>query len=114
MKVTRVHSDGAGGSRMDEIEVGGGARAPIPTLEMMVASPKPGRQDFHPPPFRALITPLRGEVEISATSGQSQRFKVGEWVMVDDVETPGHTTECFGDAQLIRCRVPDDWMPPET
>jgi hypothetical protein len=110
MKAMRLHSDGAGGTRYTEVEVGGGAKTPIPTLEMMVGVISGPVMPFHPAPFRAFITALHGEVEVGATSGETHRFGPGDWLMVDDVGTPGHTTRAVGaECRLIRCRVPDDW-----
>ena len=111
MKAMRLHSDGAGGTRYTEVEIGGEAKAPIPTLEMMVGFVRgAAAMAFHPAPFRALITCLRGEVEVAATNGEARRFGPGDWLMVDDVGTPGHTTRSVGgECQLLRSRVPDDW-----
>jgi hypothetical protein len=56
------------------------------------------------------VVALRGEFEIVTTTGDRKRFRQGEWLLADDVDTKGHRFEAFGhDHDLVHCAVTADW-----
>jgi hypothetical protein len=107
MKLTRVYGDSSGETRLEEVEVQGGFGAPIPSIAIRIGLSRSAHLEFHPAPARGLVVALRGEFEIATTTGDRKRFRQGEWLVVDDVGTKGHTFEPFAeDMELLHCQLP--------
>lgn len=110
MKLTRVHADASGETRLSEVEVPHGFGAVIPAIALRVGLSRRDHLEFHPAPARGFVVALRGEFEIVTTSGDRKRFGQGEWLFADDVDSKGHTFQSFGDErELVHCAVTEDW-----
>lgn len=48
--------------------------------------------DFHVSPGRSLFVALTGEWDITASDGESRRFKVGSTLLVEDTSGKGHAS----------------------
>lgn len=105
-----MYGDPSGETRLGEVQLSDGPGALIPAVALRIGEPRQlPFHDFHPAPARGLVVVLRGEYEIVTTSGDRKRFHPGEWLFADDVGTKGHTSQGFGEVQMMHCQVPDDW-----
>lgn len=110
MKITRVYGDAFGETRLAEVEIPGGFGNSIPAVALRIGMQRSRHLEFHPAPARGLVVALHGEFEIITTSGDRKRFRQGEWLLADDVDTKGHSFEAFGDDHdLVHCAVSEDW-----
>jgi hypothetical protein len=69
---------------------------------------------LHTPPRRQLVVVLRGEMEITTTAGDQRRFRAGDGLVADDLDTKGHVTRDVGDDLLITLAIGIDseWRCP--
>ncbi|MBO0727980.1 MAG: hypothetical protein J2P57_01900 [Acidimicrobiaceae bacterium] len=114
--LTLVYGDDTGDTHLTDIQLlpGGGAGGlayrelpdvPVTTMTVTDMLERRPTRDLHPPPRRQLVVILRGEIEIATTSGDRQRLGVGDCVLVDDLDSKGHTFEDVGDEPLLTVQV---------
>lgn len=123
MNIARVFADEAGETHLGVIELATESEhvrslANVPTTTLTVTEMHAVRESrgFHPPPRRQLLIVLRGAFEVGTTGGETRRFGVGETLVVDDVDSRGHTFTDIGEDPLITVQVgiPEDWRWPGT
>ena len=100
------------------MEGSGIARFEIPTTTMLYVEYPVGEVEispgFHCAPRRQLVHCLQGSFEVTASSGQSEVFRRGDWLFADDVVGKGHTTRGVGEERRVNLviGVADEWVPP--
>jgi hypothetical protein len=105
----RLYSDEEGESHFDDVEYGLSSvdYAP-PAAPFDVSSPTAAERlvffhlpsgwegDFHPSPRRQFFIGLSGDLEISASDGDTRRFPPGSIVLIEDTHGKGHSTRAVG------------------
>ena len=104
MKYTRIYADFDGETRFEDVEVElaegrvvpGGAPAqmstPQPTTELFFSNyHSVFFNDFHPTPRKQWFVLLSGMWEFGASDGQVLRLEPGVAVLLDDMDSKGHT-----------------------
>jgi hypothetical protein len=64
---------------------------------------------------RQVLAVVRGQYEITTTSGESVVLQCGDLLVTDDIGTKGHwSKEVVGPEHLtmVSAGIPDDWEPP--
>jgi hypothetical protein len=56
----------------------------------------------HPAPARQYLAYLHGEVEVTASSGETRRFRAGDLLLLEDTTGKGHSTRALG---VVNCLV---------
>lgn len=100
MHYTRIYSDESGESRFETVEVPLSDRGMVGFLsESFAVKSMQFREnkmdydwDFHNAPARQFIVLLDGEIEITASTGESRKFAAGDVLLVEDTEGKGHKT----------------------
>jgi hypothetical protein len=121
----RVYADDTGETRLARLELplraddDGPRRCGLPDVpattvsisELLETKPDTG---LHPAPRRQFVVVLRGELEVTTTSGDAQRFGPGDCLFADDVDTKGHFTREVGSDPLstLTIGVARDWEFP--
>ena len=54
--------------------------------------------DWHPAPKTQFFCCLKGDVELTTSDGDVQRFKAGDVFLLEDTSGKGHTTRVIGEA----------------
>src|ERR1041385_7304629 len=103
MRYTRLFSDDRGESHFEETEiefastdyVAGAARLKLsPVLGAaqyrFMDAPAGWISDWHPSSARNLFVVWSGEWEVSASDGETRRFKTGDVLLVEDTTGKGH------------------------
>ena len=55
----------------------------------------------HPTPRRQLFCFLRGELEVTASDGETRRFVPGAVLLLEDTTGKGHATRVVGGAEFL-------------
>jgi hypothetical protein len=106
MRYVKVTSDGSGGSRFEEVEVGQAETLytentppvlvsqaiPATGLAWVTLPPDVRETGWHPPPRRQFVVILEGEFELETTDGHKRRFQPGATLLIDDLDGQGHVT----------------------
>ena len=113
MKYFRLYADHNGESHFGEIEETfapteyAPPAPPLDVSESMDASryifvrfSAGWRSNLHPTPRRQLFVVLSGEIEGSASDGQSKSFGPGEALLMEDTEGKGHTARVIGETDV--------------
>jgi hypothetical protein len=107
-----------------EIEVpsdpaaGGVAHLSVPTMSTLYVEYPVDRSEMvpglHPAPQRQFVLSLRGAFEIQTSTGDSRVFRPGDWCLVDDVGSRGHTTKQVGSDRRVNVFIvmDPDWKVP--
>jgi uncharacterized cupin superfamily protein len=127
LKLVRVYADEAGDTHLADIEVpptddtaGGvselvGLRGiPATTMSMSQSPAHRADMDFHTPAQRQVVAFLRGELEVTTTTGETRRLQAGDCLLADDVGSKGHISKDVGDepwATLV-VGISPDWPAP--
>jgi hypothetical protein len=130
LKLVRVYADEGGDTHLADIEVpdaddgAGGAPArlglrdiPATTISMSQSSGHRADMDFHTPARRQVVAFLRGELEVTTTTGETRRLQAGDCLLADDVGSKGHISRDVGDepwATLVVGIAPDWTLPGVT
>jgi hypothetical protein len=128
MNFFRVHADAAGETHLTPISLpaasdqsGGDKRfglGDIPTTTLTIGrlAERKFDQGWHTPPRRQVVVVLRGVLEVTTTSGDSQRFQSGDCLLADDLDSKGHITRDVGEDYLetLTIGIPPDWQWPDT
>jgi hypothetical protein len=72
-------------------------------------------QDLHPAPERRLLVFLRGETEITTTTGDRKVLRAGDCLLADDVDSKGHYTRDIGPEPrtMVTVGIPRAWQLPD-
>lgn len=57
--------------------------------------------DWHPVPRRQYMYTLQGEIDVTASDGETRRFGPGQGALVEDTFGKGHITKVVSDEPLI-------------
>ena len=114
MKVTRIRSDEAGVTHLDEVEIALEDAGPIgrlspPFAARSVVFRETGADydyDWHPAPARQLVVLRNGEIEIEVGDGEIRRFAGGEVLLLEDTSGRGHRTRNVGAVPRYSLFVP--------
>lgn len=111
MRYDRIYGDSNGESHFGEVELELGEveyAPPAPPLHvsepveaeraLLFRAPSDWVGDFHPSPRRQLYVCLKGELEITASSGETRRFAPGSVLLVEDTEGKGHISKVVGES----------------
>ena len=119
LSYVRLYADANGASRfVDEqhqLATSGATtgEAKLPVLKIdnvsgaaFVALRRDEVEDWHLAPRRQYLIVLRGEVEVTASSGESRRFRPGNILLVEDTHGKGHITRSVGVEDHVVIAVP--------
>ena len=114
MKYTRLYSDSDGETHFEDVEVefedgqirsGGpqlGLSAPQKTSDCFFSEVgKPSFWDYHPTPRKQWFVRLAGVGEFGASDGEVRRFKAGDVVLLDDMDSKGHITRAVEPGNIM-------------
>ncbi len=73
-----------------------------------VYMPGGGFEDWHPAPRRQYAVIVRGQVEVTAGTGEMRRFGPGEIVLLDDTAGQGHQTRVISEEPHLAVMVAVD------
>ena len=128
MALYRVYGDEAGETHLAEIELPefevnsegveklrGVLNIPAITVGIVQLTKLTPSQDLHPAPERRLLVFLRGQTEITTTSGDRKVLRAGDCLLADDVDTKGHYTRDIGPEPrtMVTVGIPGDWRLPD-
>lgn len=89
----------------------------IPVTTATITEFVNGKKDpgVHAPPEREVFVVLGGELEIEPTKGVAQRLQRGDVLILDDVDTKGHSSRDVGEdtLALMVIWIGEDWQSPE-
>ena len=118
MRYTRLFSDEQGESHFDEVEIEfastdyvegsaplnlSGPRAAVDYCFMQ--APAGWASDWHPSSARNLFVVLSGEWEVTASDGETRRFKTGDVLLVEDVTGKGHASRVVSDEDSVAVMI---------
>jgi hypothetical protein len=123
MAFFRVYADDSGATHLAPIDLPQVSGAPrrlglrdIPATTITIGELLERKPDggLHTPPRRQVVVVLRGELEVTTTSGDQQRFGPGDCLLADDLDSQGHTTRDVGSDRLrtLTVGITSDWEPP--
>jgi hypothetical protein len=55
----------------------------------------------HPTPRRQMVCMLRGEMDVTASDGETRRFGPGDLLLLEDVVGKGHASRVVGDEPFL-------------
>jgi len=108
MKITKLFEKD-GKSYFTEIDCGFVFQHPLgmysekyPTKSLTFRTFKPGLTfDWHTAPEKQYIVYLEGEVEVTASSGETRIFKPGDILLAADLTGQGHVTKTLTEGRSI-------------
>jgi oxalate decarboxylase/phosphoglucose isomerase-like protein (cupin superfamily) len=100
MRIHNLYEDEAGESHWRDVEVDwsgnapGGAASPRAPASGVIFRQIPAgfERDWHPAPRRQYIIHLDGDVEVTASDGETRIITAGEIALVEDLTGKGHRT----------------------
>jgi hypothetical protein len=109
---TRLFVDATGESHFARVEAELAAETDSPELRALAIGPAVecrvvGASPFwegsqpHTSPRRQIFCTLRGEYEVTASDGTTQRFPPGRLLLLEDISGKGHTTRLTGGGDLL-------------
>ena len=118
-RYARLYADSRGESHFADVEL---ALAPVdfappaPPLNVgplfpatrcfLVSGPADWAGDVpHPAPRRQLFCMLRGEVEVTASDGETRRLAPGGMLLLEDTTGKGHATRVVGGGEFLLVAV---------
>jgi hypothetical protein len=128
MALYRVYGDGLGETHLAEIELPelevnsegveklrGVLNIPAISVGIVQLTNLTPSQDLHPAPERRLLVFLRGETEITTTTGDRRVLKAGDCLLADDVDSKGHYTRDVGPEPrtMVTVGIPRAWQVPD-
>jgi hypothetical protein len=125
MALYRVYGDEVGETHLAEIELPelevnsegvdklrGLLNVPAISVGIVQLTKLTPSQDLHPAPERRLLVFLRGETEITTTTGDRQVLRAGDCLLADDVDSKGHYTRDIGPEPrtMVTVGIPRSWQ----
>jgi quercetin dioxygenase-like cupin family protein len=114
MRYTRLFSDEEGESHFDEVEIEFASAdyvegsAPLKLSSQQAAvdyrfmnAPAGWTSDWHPSAGRNLFVVLSGEWEVTASDGETRRFKTGDVLLVEDLAGNGHKSRVVSEEDSV-------------
>lgn len=109
---TRLFADTAGESHFERVEAELAQEGDSPEFQALAigqasqcrvvgASPDWKGAGLHTSPRRQVFCTLRGEYEVTASNGQTQRFPPGRLLLLEDTTGKGHATRILGGGDLL-------------
>ena len=109
---TRLYVDADGESHFERVEAELAPEGEEPEFQALAIGPashcrvvgaSPAWQGAEPhiSPRRQVFCTLRGEYEVTASDGTSQRFPPGRLLLLEDTTGKGHTTQLTGGGDLL-------------
>jgi hypothetical protein len=118
MKYTRLYASDDGESHFEQIEVKLSLTEyapPAPPLELsemrtaaqfgFMNAPAGWSSDWHLSSARNLFFVLTGEWEVTASDGESRRFRVGSVLLVEDTSGKGHSSRVVSETDSLAAMV---------
>jgi quercetin dioxygenase-like cupin family protein len=114
MNIIRVHHGSDGQTHFEDIEW---ATTPTPSgayvrtdtrkagITMFAIQPPGFFADWHSAPSRRLVTMISGAAEINVSDGESRTVNVGNVILFEDVDGPGHTMRVIGNEDRVALHV---------
>lgn len=121
--LTRIYSDAAGVTHFQDGHVGLADGGPIGMLSEPIgadtvvfrSTDADYDYDWHPTPRRQFILMMSGAIEIEVGDGTIRRFSVGDTLLLEDVDPPGHRTRNVGTVPrysvFVRTDAPVPFVP---
>lgn len=120
MRYVKITTDGSGGSRFEEVEVGQAETpyaentppvlvsqaVPATGLTWVTLPPDVRETGWHPPPRRQFVVILDSEFELETADGHKRRFKPGATLLMDDLDGRGHVTRVLTDGVASFMAIP--------
>ena len=115
MKYTRIYSDAAGESHLQDVDAEMKAADHASMISEMVAArgvifreSRSGEYliDWHNAPRRQFVVNLTGEVEIETSDGDKRRFGPGSILLAEDVTGKGHISRGVGTGERRTLFIP--------
>jgi hypothetical protein len=87
---------------------------PTTTLGITEMLEKRRSWDLHPAPRRQLVVVVRGAFEVTTTDGDRKRFRPGDCLFADDLDSKGHGFADVGDERMMTFQIgiDDAWQWP--
>jgi hypothetical protein len=110
MQYTHLYSDDYGESHFEDIQIDltlTDYAPPAPPLSLssftpatrfgFMNAPSGWSSEWHPATARNIFFVLTGEWEVTASDGQSRRFRAGSILLVEDTTGKGHSSRVLGE-----------------
>lgn len=110
----RIYCDADGHSHFDSVELtltSTDYAPPAPPLDVsdpedaarvvFFHAPPGWTGDFHPTPRRQLFFGIQGDLEVTASDGETRHFGAGSVCLLEDDRGRGHRSEVVGDAEFF-------------
>jgi len=123
-KIVRIYTDDKGESHFSHTEVSFNLidyAPPAPPISVsdvipskgvvFISSPVGWYGDWHPAPQRQLMFCLKGELEVTVSSGETRRFGPGSVILVEDTSGKGHISRVVGSERCFMAALPLENMP---
>ena len=118
MQYTRLYADEHGESHFDEVQIDlilTDYAPPGPPLELssftpatqfgFMNAPAGWSSDWHPTSARNVFFVLTGEWEVTASDGESRRFRAGSVLLVEDMTGKGHSSRVVSETESLAAMV---------
>ncbi|HEX5703392.1 MAG TPA: hypothetical protein VFX97_09365 [Pyrinomonadaceae bacterium] len=118
MRYARLFADDTGESHFDDVEIEFTATdyvqsaAPVDFSAALPASqvafmraPAGWASELHVSSARSMFVVLSGEWEVTASDGESRRFRMGSTLLVEDTSGRGHSSRVMSDTDSIAAMV---------
>jgi hypothetical protein len=118
VKHVRLYSDERGDSHFEDIEVRFESvdyAPPAPPLDLssstpaseflFARAPSGWHGDWHPTPRRQFFCCLAGEIEVTASDGETRLFLRGDVLLLEDTTGKGHKSKVTSEEDLIFAAV---------
>jgi hypothetical protein len=115
---TRLYSDDQGESHFEDVEIDltlTDYAPPAPPLSLssftpakqfgFMNAPAGWSSDWHPATARTIFFVLSGEWEVTASDGETRRFKDGSVLLVEDTSGKGHSSRVVGQIDSLAAMV---------
>src|SRR5215813_13649290 len=115
---TRLYADDAGESHFEDVEIDLALTEYVPLAQPLALSsftttnqfgfmnaPSGWSTDWHPATARNMFFVLSGEWEVTASDGETRRFRTGDALLVEDMTGKGHKSRVVGDVDSLAAMV---------
>ena len=120
MKYTRLYADGDGESHFEDVAcelLPANVVASSPPMDFSEAleaeqfafmrAPTGWSSDWHPSSARNFFVVLSGEWEVTASDGETRRFRFGSTLLVEDTAGKGHSSRVITESLSAVVQLPE-------